>query len=289
MTSSPWAWQLHALAWVTIVALGTAYAVALNRLGPEHCWPAAPASRRQRLSFLAGLVALAVALTWPLADLAANWSLLAHMLQLVVLTLVAPPLLLLGIPRWLVDVVTRPAAIDWTLRTLTRPLTATIVFNAAVITSLLPPVVAAGGSNPAVAGAVNFCLVCAGLVMWIPALRALPGPNQLSTPGRMAYLFAQSLLPNFPALIFIFASHPIYPELTAHAHVFGISALADQQLAGAAAKVTGISVLWGTAAAILVRAQRAEEEGRDPDPLKWDDVDRELRRLERRPRRTDAS
>lgn len=282
-------WQLHPLAWVAVVALGTAYAVALNRLGPENCWPAPPASRRQRLCFLGGLTTLAVALTWPLADLAARWSLLAHMLQMAMLTLVAPPLLLLGIPRWLVAVVTRPAAIDWTARKLTKPVTATIVFNATVIASLLPPVVSAGSRNAAVGGAVHFCLVVAGLVMWTPALRALPGPEQLSTPGRMGYLFVQSLLPNFPALIFIFAKRPLNPVFTTHAHSLGLSALADQQLAGVAAKILGLTILWGTAAAVLVRAQRAEEEGRDPDPLKWDDVERELRRLERRPRRTDAS
>ncbi|MGH9208374.1 MAG: hypothetical protein ACRD1G_17770, partial [Acidimicrobiales bacterium] len=73
-----------------------------------------------------------------------------------------------------------------------------------------------------------------------------------------------------------------------HSPVLGLAPLTDQRLAGALAKLVGIAVLWGAAAAILVRAQRAEEAGMDPDPLGWDDVERELRRLDRRPGRTEA-
>lgn len=279
---SPWAWHPHPFAWAVVVALAVAYVTALRKLGPVHAPPRPVCTRRQVTCFSFGLLALAVATTWPIADLAAHWSLLAHMFDLSLLALAAAPLLLLGLPRWLVGLATQDATFDSVIRRLTRPWTATLVFNAAVVGSLVPAVISAGNRYAAVFIAVQLVVFLAATVMWIPALRLLPGPNQMSTGGRIGYLFLQSVLPNFPALIYIFANHPIYATFAAGAPVFGLSGMTDQQLAGAVAKLCGISVMWGAAAIILVKAQKAEEEGLDPDPLTWEDVESELKRLDRR-------
>src|SRR5207302_8841165 len=106
----------------------------------ETAGAAGSASRRQRASFGAGLLVLLIALCWPLADLADS-SLLARMAQRSLLLLVAPPLLLLGLPRWLVDRLTRPALVDSVLGFLTRPVVATLLFNAAVTASFLAPAI----------------------------------------------------------------------------------------------------------------------------------------------------
>ncbi len=55
---------------------------------------------------------MAVALTWPLADLAAHWSLTARFFQRLVLTLAAAPLLLLAVPAPLLAALPRPASLD---------------------------------------------------------------------------------------------------------------------------------------------------------------------------------
>ncbi len=82
---------------------------------------------RRQLRCLAGaLVALALALTWPLADLAAHWSLTALVVQRLLLTLGAAPLLLLAMPSPLLAALTRPAPLDACLETLTRPVVAVV-------------------------------------------------------------------------------------------------------------------------------------------------------------------
>ncbi|MGH9103512.1 MAG: cytochrome c oxidase assembly protein [Acidimicrobiales bacterium] len=286
--AAPLSWAPHPVAWVVLAGIALAYALVVGRLGPSDPFRP-PANRRQLASFAGGWLCLFVATTWPLADLARDWSLSAHMIVQLLLVLGAPPLLLLGLPRWLLSVITRPAPLDAVLRALTTPWVATLVFCGSVVASLLPVVIAAEASSGAVQGAVDVGLVVAGLIMWLPALRLMPGVRHLSTAGRVAYLFVQSLLPNFPALVFIFAQHSLYTVYTRHAGVLGIGVLADQQIAGALAKVVGIAVLWGVAAVIWVRAERAESAGQDPDPLTWEDVERELRRVERRPgRESDA-
>lgn len=285
-TAKPLAWHWHPIAWFALASLATAYGAlaAATRSSPRR-FGRPVISGRNIAMFALGWILLASSLTWPLDDLARQWSFLARMSQQIVLSLAVPPLLLASLPRWLYARASAHHVADATLRALTHPVTATVIFSCTTFASFLPSVVRTeAGSHLAHAG-VSVGLVAAGAVMWTPVLRLLPGARQLSTGGRIAYLFIQSILPNFPALIFIFARHPFYAVYASHATSLGISALADQQLAGATAKVAGITILWGTAAAIWLRSERAQRAGMDPDPLTWDDVERELRRAERRPRR----
>lgn len=281
---SPWQFVPHPLAWAAVAAIGTLYVLSATRLRRGHPDRRRP-TPKQVAAFTAGWLALVVATTWPVADLAQRWSLTARIGQQVLLVLVAPPLLLLGSPRWLLATLTRPRIVDAVVRTLTAPAVATAVFCVTVVGALLTPVVAASASSSLGHALVEVALFGAGVVLWLPVVRVVPGTRNLSPAGRVGYLFVQSLLPNFPALLFIFAQHPFYPVYAHHAPLLGISALADQQIAGVVAKLAGIGILWGSAAIVWSQAARAERAGRDLDPLTWDDVERELRRADRRPRR----
>ncbi len=294
-TGSPWSWHLHPVGWVVVLGLAAAYVYLLRSWGRAERSTARPgrpheggaASRRQRASFGAGLIVLLIALCWPLADLADS-SLLARMAQRSLLLLVAPPLLLLGLPRWLVDRLTRPPLVDSVLGFLTRPLVATLLFNAAVTASFLAPAINGEARSSAIAVGISLGLLAVATIMWMPALRTIPGERYLSTGGRAGYLMVQAILPSFPALVFIFAHHPLYSAYAQAPTTIGLSPLLDQQVAGALAKVAGLGILLGAAGFFVLRWHQAEETGSDPDPLLWDDVERELRRLERRSRRTDS-
>lgn len=282
----PWTWRGHPLAWLVVIFGLSAYALLV---WPGSSLPRRYTPARQIVSFLAGMICLAAATTWPLDDLAQRWSLSARMGQQILLVLAVPPLVLLGLPRSAYSALTRPPLLDALLRRLTRPLTATLVFTATVIATLSPACIAAEASSGWVQGGINLALLVAGAIMWLPALRLLPGMDHMSTGGRIAYLLVQSLLPNFPALIYIFARHPFYPVFADHVRAIGLSPIGDQELAGVLAKLVGVVVLWGAAALIWRHADRAEQAGQDPDPLTWEDVERELRRASRRQRgRSDA-
>lgn len=286
----PWEWSPHPLVLAAVAVAAVAYTAALRRLGPQHgTGPGGPSvAPWQVVSFAAGLLAFGVSLSWPVSDLARHWSATAHVVQQLLLVLAVPPLVLLGLPRWLLALATRPPAVDAAVGRITHPLVGLVAFNLAVIVAWLPPVVDLQATSAPVDAAVHLVLLVAGFLMWLPALRVLPGGRKLGTAARIGYLFAQSVIFNFPALILIFAAHPLYHTYAQHARALGISPVADQQLAGATGKVVGVVVLLGAVGLVLSRAQRAEEAGLDPDPLLWDDVERELRRLERRPHPTDA-
>ncbi|HUY22110.1 MAG TPA: cytochrome c oxidase assembly protein [Acidimicrobiales bacterium] len=282
--AGPWTFHLHPVAWLAIAALVLAYALAARRVA-RRAGPAALPARRQRLLLAGAVAALVLALTWPLADLAAHWSLTALVVQRLLLTLAVAPLLLLATPVPVLAALTRPAPLDACLAVLTRPVVAVVAFSAVAVGTLLTPAVAAQASSPWWRGAIAATLVLGGAVLWGPALRRVPGAHRTLPVALAAYLFVQSVVPTFPAIVYVFARHPLYPAFAGAHRAIGLSPLVDQQLAGVVAKVATLPVLWSAAWAALARAQRVEAAAGDDEPLTWAEVERQLERAGRAERR----
>ncbi len=93
----PFDWHLHLVWLLVVVALIATYLWATS--GSSTTPTSVRATGRQRFFFVSGAVLLGLAVTWPLADVAAHWLLVALVLQRLLLTLAVPPLLVLGMPR----------------------------------------------------------------------------------------------------------------------------------------------------------------------------------------------
>ncbi len=288
--TAPWAFHPHPAAWAAVALMGLLYVALVRRpLARRRSGTGAPAAvtvtSRQWWQLAGALLALAVALTWPVADLAAHWSLTALLFQRMLLLLVAAPLLLLAVPVPVLARLTRPAGVDALVEFLSRPPVAVVVFSVVVVGTLAVPAVSAQASSVGWRGFFDALLLFAGIVLWVPALGRVPGARRTSPVGRAVYLVVQSVLPNFPAIVFIFSRHVLYAAFL-HAHrAIGLAALNDQQLAGIVAKVGTLPVLWTAAWRALARAERAERRGVE-EPLTWAEVERALEREERAERRS---
>lgn len=277
-SADPLAFTLHPAAWVAVLVVAGAYATVI-RAAPYR------ATRRQAWCFLAAMGVLLVALTWPVANLAAHWLLLALVVQRLLLMLAFPPLFLTGVPPAVRARATRPAPVDAVARIASRPVPAIILVTAVAVGTLTVPAVDAQASSAVVRGVFDLLLAGAGIVLWAPVLRPLPGTERMSALGQAGYLVVQSILPSFLSIVWIFARHPLYRPY-AHVHrVLDLSALLDQQLSGFTAKLVTIFVLWAVAFAIVTRAEREPEAGGDAAPLTWADVERQLERVARQERR----
>ena len=270
---SPWAFEPHTAAWLAIAVAAAVYLVLVHRDRP---------ARRQWWQFGWLVVSLAVALTWPVADLAAHWTLTGLLVQRLVLTMVCAPMILLCVPEPVWSRLTRPPMVDAVVDAVTRPAVAILVFTVVVVGTLVVPAVRVQATDWWARGSFDVVLVAAGLVLWLPVLGRVPGARRMSGMGRAVYLVVQSVLPNFPSVIFIFARHPLYAVFAGSHLAIGLQPVNDQQLAGVLAKVATIPVLWSVAYVSLMRAQRADETGVDEEPLTWLEVERELERAERR-------
>jgi cytochrome c oxidase assembly factor CtaG len=273
----PFDWHLDLFWTVALPALLVAYVVATR---PEGARP----SRRQRLCFALGLVALLVAFMWPLDGLAAHWSLLALVVQRLLLTLAVPPLLVTGTPQPIVERLTRPAVVDAVLRVIVKPVPAVGIVTVVSVGTLTTGVVSLAASSGVARVVIQLVVLLAGFVLWAPVLTELPGTKPLSAIGRGGYLIVQSIVPSFLSVVWIFAHRALYASYDHHERVLGMSPVLDQQLAGFLAKLSTIAVLWTVAFTLMTRTHGLATVGSEDDvePLLWSDVQREIERADRR-------
>ena len=264
----PWAWQPYPDVWLAMALVIGAYVWAVRRRG------VAAVTRKQATWFGLGWAAMWVVSDWPIHGLSEDYLLSVHMFQHLVYTLVVPPLLLLGTPRWMAEALLSGRRLA-VVRRLARPLPAGVIFNVVLVLSHWPMVVDASLRSAAVHFAVHLVLVLTGVLMWLPVVSPHPAIRPLSYPLRMVYLFLQSVVPTVPASFITFAEKPVYRFYT-EVPRYWLDVIDDQQLAGAVMKVGGGALLWAVIAGVFFRWYAVEDGGVINDPsgpvLTWDEV-----------------
>ena len=277
-TGDPWTFHLHPDVFLVVSALVIAYIEAIRRVGPREV-PAGQVvvTRKQRLQFGGGALLMFLSAMWPMHDIAEDYLFSVHMTQHFVISLIAVPLLLLGSPAWLLEWLIRP--ILPVVRRLTRPLVATLLYNGVIAISHAAFYVNTTSSNELAHFLAHLLLVLVSALMWLPICHQLPSLKPMSPPMRMVYLFGQSLLPNVPSIFLAFADNPLYRWYQLAPRISGLSAVEDQQLAGAIMKVGGTTLIWTVIVVMFFRWYReSEASGSGGDVLRWEDVERELAR-----------
>ena len=261
-------WHTHGDVWVLVGGLALLYVLAARATAP---------TRRQGLCFGGGLLALLIASDWPIHDLAEHYLYSVHMVQHLILSLVAPPLLLLGLPAEMLDRLLGRGVVRRLARAVCRPVPALVLFNAIVVLSHWPVWVDATLRHHPLHFVAHAVLVTSGLIMWMPVVGRLPDFHRLEPLPKMLYLFLQSIVPTVPASFLTFGTTPLYHYYEHVPRLWGWSALGDQQVAGLLMKVVGGFYLWAIIAAVFFRWYRREEGG--GEVLTWDQVERELNQL----------
>jgi putative membrane protein len=267
-------WHLHPDVWVLFVAIEAGYLAAVRRHRQERGGED-PEWRRRATFFSFGVLVLWVGADWPIHDLAERYLYSAHMVQHLLFTLVAPPLLLAGMPPWLLRLMLRPRPIHRAFGFFTRPLVALIVFNGILLFTHWPAVVDASVGSEGLHFGLHVVLVLSALAMWWPVMSPMPEMPPLSPPGQMLYLFLQSLAPTIPASFLTLGSTLLYPVYGTFPRIWGISAHSDQLVAGLIMKLAGGAILWGFITVIFFRWHDREQQT-GWDPLQFRQVEREV-------------
>ena len=226
-------WPLDPLVLSGLPAAGIVYVRADRRVRGDR--RGRPLRRR---SFLAGLAVVFVALQSPIDEGAAT-SFAVHMVQHLLLTMVAAPLLVLGAPVTLALQATTPRRrrrILSTLRSaparlLSTPIAAWSLFVAVLwgthFTALYELTLRSSGIH----ALEHLVYLATALLFWIPVVGLDPAPAGLSHPARIRYLFQAMPAMAFLGRVLFSADRVLYPT---NAVVEGASrALADQRVAGA--------------------------------------------------------
>lgn len=260
-----------------LAGLGVAYAWAWRRWAPRDPLATDLRARRQKIVFALGLAAMWIASDWPVHDVSEHALYSVHMVQHLLLSFVAAPLLLMGTPSWMARRLLGTGARLAVVRTLCRPLVALVVYNLVIAVTHWPAVVDLTMRTHGAHFVAHAVLITSSLVMWMPVASPLMEVPRLSYPGQLLYLFGQSLLPTVPASFLTFGQTPLYHYYETLPRLWGVSALDDMRVAGLVMKIVGGFLLWGVIAVLFFK-WHAIEEREGLDVLEWRDVDRQLNR-----------
>jgi putative membrane protein len=215
----PYAWTWNEETLVFVPALTVAYVLAVRRVG----------AARWRIACFAAAALLLIAFgISPLHELALGYLLLVHLLQNVVLAEWAPLLLVLAVPPVLAATLAAPRA----MRALTRPVVAMPLWLANYALWHVPWLYdAALRRQHTLLHFEHLTYLATGVLMWWPVFQ--DSPRRLKAGSRAIYVFAGFVLAAPIGLVLALVAHAAYATYRhAPERLWGLSALADQQLGG---------------------------------------------------------
>jgi cytochrome c oxidase assembly factor CtaG len=203
------------------------------------------------VTFLCGLLSLWVALASPM-DVFNSFVLTAHMLQHMLLMMVAPPLILLGAPlvpmvRGLPIFAAREFAgpfLNWPAAkrvgsALANPVFALLLMGVAMFAWHTPALYELALRSSAWHQTEHACFLLASLIFWWPVVQPWPSRSPWPRWAIVPYLLIADLQNTALSAILAFSDRVLYPSYSAMPRLFGFSALEDQVAAGAMMWVVG--------------------------------------------------
>src|SRR5438105_3246564 len=219
LAASPYTWQADLDTTLVVPALALLYLFLAGRYGTTADRAAA---------FGGALVLLAIAFWTPIHHLGLHYLLTAHLLQNVILAEWAPLLAVLGVSPGMAAAAARYRV--W--RLLTHPLVALPLWLASYYAWHVPAVYdAALRHQSTLIHVEHACYFGTGVLAWWPVVQS--SPRRLPSGFRAAYAFAAFVLASPLGLLLALLPRAIYGYYEHAPRIWGLSPLADQELAGA--------------------------------------------------------
>jgi len=221
--------------WEPSILIGTVLITGLYlyAIGPLHkrYFPEEPVKTGQTVSFLLGIFFMFLSLVSPLDELGDSYLFSAHMVQHLVLTMVGPPLLVIGTPGWFIKPLVHNKVAFRVAKALTYPAVAFVLYNVDFWLWHAPPLYNATLENQNIHILEHLTFIIFGILNWWPMFSQSKDLPRLSIGGQVLYLF----LSGMPSVLLgagLTFSPPLYAPYIAAPRVWGISAATDQQLGG---------------------------------------------------------
>lgn len=250
----PWTWQWQAYPGVWIFVLG----LAAGYRGLRKRYPESDRPRFRAWMAGLGILALWVALDWPVGALGAGYLASLHMVQYLLIALVAPPLLLMGLPRGVYAALGRGPLLP-VLRVVSHPIAAVLVFVSLMAWTHWPPVVDTLMVTQLGSFFLDLVWLVSGVVFWWPVVAPVPERSWLQEPAKVGYLIVATLVNTGVFAYLTFSPLPLYATYELAPPVTGLTTREDQLLAGLLMKMGGAVILWTAITIIFFRWVRRSE------------------------------
>lgn len=230
-------WNLDPTILIGIAVFVGAYCYALGPLRRRWASAGRPAealsvSRWQVAAFVAGALVFALALISPLDALSDTYLFSAHMVQHMLIAVVAPPLWILGTPGWMLAPLFQRRTVTRVARLLTHPAVAFTLFNGDLWLWHWPALYDATLSNDLVHSFEHLTFAATAVLFWWVVLSPLREVPPVGKGTAVLYLFAACQPMVALGALLTFASTPFYAPYVTAPRIWGSTPLGDQQLGG---------------------------------------------------------
>lgn len=212
---------------LSILIVATAYAVRITTLSRAG----RPVPLRRQLSFLGGLIVLAIAYVSPL-DAVADERLTFHMIQHLLIMDVAALLIVLGLTGPVMQPLLAMRGFRWT-RHLANPIVALVVWATLLYVWHIPALYQAATFDSELVHALQHAsFFTAGIAFWMSLLGPLPKPAWFGGGASAGFVFGLRLIGAVLANVLMWSGSVLYGRYSGPLSESGVSALSDQGTAG---------------------------------------------------------
>lgn len=242
--------------WQPSIIIGTALIIGLYlyAVGPlrKKYHPGEEAKMSQMLMFLLGVMAIFLSLFSPLDKLGDDYLFSAHMVQHLILTVVGPPLMVLGTPGWLIQPLLRYPVILRIGKFLTYPAIAFVLYNIDFWLWHAPVLYDATLVNEKVHILEHLTFIVFAIIYWWPIFSPVKELPRLSIEGQILYMFLGGM-PTVALGAGLTFAPPLYEPYIHAPRVWGLSPATDQQLGGLIMWIPGGLISIVTVSILFIR------------------------------------
>ncbi len=244
-TTWTWNWSAYPGVWLLVLSVATGYYLLTRNAGSEN---------RLNVTFgWLGIIAIWLALDWPLGPLAAGYLASAHALQFLLITLIGVPLILLGVKTVALKKLPTRGPIYATIKLLTIPLVAAVVFNAVTIATHSSHVVDTLMLSQLGAFATDLAWFLSAICFWWPIIMPVPARPQFNALWKVLYIFVGTSFHTIIAMIMLISRYPLYSVYELAPPMTGLNALQDMHVAGGIMELIGAAIVFPIMSVIFFR------------------------------------
>jgi cytochrome c oxidase assembly factor CtaG len=242
-------WQSAPVVTALAAMLALLYAIGIWRVRRRH--PARPWPLARSMSFVAGLAIIVLATE---SSIGAYDDVLfsVHMVQHLMLIMVAPPLLVAGRPVTLLLHASRNPLHTWTkaairsrvVTALTCPPVAATIYGVTIIGTHLTGFMNTTLQHEQVHNAEHLLYLLAGYLYFLPLLGSEPIRWKMSFPSRFLLLALSMPIDTFVGVVLLQANHELFPAYGRTGRSWGPSLLSDLHAGGAIMWVGGDAIMF---------------------------------------------
>ena len=230
--------------------------------------PQGPTSA-QRVSFFTSLLLLFLTLNGPLHDLSDYYLFSGHMVQHLILTLIVPPLMIIGTPGWMLRPLLRTPAVFAVARKGTTIAACFVIFNLVLSFWHLPPMYNLALANHPIHIVQHLMFIAASVLMWWPLTSPLPELPRAPYPAQMLYCFVMVIPMSVISIYIAMADTLLYPAYAVAPRIMGITPMMDQQYGGLIMWIPGGVFFYAVMTVVFFKWSQRGEDDQDSAQVGW--------------------